>query len=105
MTVRRLEDIPPLNADLPGVTVRLLKQVEDIELKVMDVEPITSTPYHTHRHAHAALIVTGTGVLRIESGDQPLSAGDVFSVAPGESHAIVSHGPDPLRLICLDCFV
>lgn len=105
MTVRRLEDIAPSLSEVAGVTVWELKRVEDVELKVVDLEPTTSTPFHSHPHAHSALVVAGAGVLRLEGGDHPLSAEDMFSVDPHEPHAILSSGPGPLRLVCLDCFL
>jgi len=50
--VRHLLDIAPGPADVPGVEDRHLTQVEDLEPKVIDVEPGSSTPFHTHPHAH-----------------------------------------------------
>jgi quercetin dioxygenase-like cupin family protein len=32
-----------------------------------------------------------------------LAAGDVFSIAPGEPHAIGNAGTEVLRLVCMDC--
>jgi quercetin dioxygenase-like cupin family protein len=102
--VRKLDDLSG-SADVDGVTVRLLKRVEDVELTVKDVEPGHATPVHTHPHAHQGLIVAGTGVLQLARQRIPLTPGDVFSIAPNEPHAIGSEGPAPLRLVCLDCFV
>jgi arsenite methyltransferase len=102
--VRKLDDLSA-SADVEGVTVRLLKRVEDVELTVKDVEPGHATPLHTHAHAHQGLIVAGTGVLQLTGQRIPLTPGDVFSIAPNEPHAIGSEGPAPLRLVCLDCFV
>jgi uncharacterized cupin superfamily protein len=44
-------------------------------------------------HAHAAMwefywILSGSGVLRLESGEQPIRAGDFFVCRPGEPHQI-----------------
>jgi arsenite methyltransferase len=102
--VRKLDDLSA-SADVDGVTVRLLKRVEDVELTVKDVEQGHATPVHTHPHAHQGLIVAGTGVLQLARQRIPLTPGDVFSIAPNEPHAIGSEGPAPLRLVCLDCFV
>ena len=105
MTVRRLSDVPPTGAEAPGVEVRNLKRVEDVELKVLDVKPGSSTPFHAHPHAHEGVIVSGTGAVRYEDRSDLLSPGDVFSVNPHEPHAIDSRGPDVLRLVCMDCFI
>jgi mannose-6-phosphate isomerase-like protein (cupin superfamily) len=49
--------------------------------------------------------MAGTGALRGNVGTQPLTSGNSFSVEPNEPHAIESHGPEPLRVVCLDCFI
>ncbi|MGH8827270.1 MAG: methyltransferase domain-containing protein [Jiangellaceae bacterium] len=103
--VRRLQDITPGPAEIPGVEVRHLRHIEDLELKVIDVAPGNSTPFHTHRRAHEAVIVSGVGALRLEEREETLRPGDVLSVGPNEPHAIVNRGPAPLRFVCLDCFV
>jgi quercetin dioxygenase-like cupin family protein len=103
--VRRLRDITPGPADIAGVEVRHLTQVEDLELKVIDIEPGSSTPFHTHPHAHQAVIVSGEGALRLDSREEALEPGDVLVVNPEEAHSIVSRGSGVLRLVCLDCFV
>jgi AraC-like ligand binding domain len=84
--VQHLDDIGAA-VDAGGVAVRTLKHVDDVELTVKDIEPGHTTPFH----------LTGRQL--------PLAAGDVFSIAPDEPHAIGSDSPDALRLVCLDCFL
>lgn len=103
--VVRLADVAPASVEAPGVTVRPLKQVEDVHLKVLDVEPGGSTPFHTHVHAHEGVVMTGRGALRLADGRRPLAPGDVFTVAPGAIHAIEAADDEPLRFACMDCFV
>jgi arsenite methyltransferase len=88
-----------------GITVRPLKKVDDVELTVKDVEPGHATPFHSHRHAHQGIIMTGTGTLQLTRRRLPLAPGDVFSIASNEPHAIACDGPGPLRLVCMDCFL
>jgi arsenite methyltransferase len=102
--VRRLRDIAPGPADIPGVEVRHLTKVEDLELKVIDIEPGCSTPFHTHPHAHEAVIVSGVGALRLDNREEALEPGDVLFVNLEEPHAIVNGGSEVLRFVCLDCF-
>ena len=47
--VQRLDDVAAVEAG--GVTVRPLKRVDEVELKVKDIEP-GHTPRSTHSHAH-----------------------------------------------------
>jgi arsenite methyltransferase len=104
--VRRLDDVTPEPAaEAPGVTIRRLKRVEDVDLKTLDIEPGGSTPFHTHPHSHEGLIVEGEGGLRLQDRTEPLRTGDVFSVEPQRPHAIENHGQGTLRLLCLDCLV
>jgi len=107
MTVKRLDEIVPAGGTPAGVVVRLLKRVEDVELKILDVEPGESSPFHTHPHGHEGVVVAGSGALRLADRSDLLSPGDVFSIEPNEPHAIDCHGRSRLRLrlICLDCFV
>jgi arsenite methyltransferase len=101
--VQRLDDVAAVEAG--GVTVRPLKKVDEVELKVLDIEPGHTTPFHSHSHAHRGIIMTGTGMLQLTGRRLPLTPGDVFSIAPNEPHAIASEGPGSLRLVCLDCFL
>ena len=103
--VRRLRDIAPGPADMPGVEVRHLTKAEDLELKVIDVEPGRSTPFHIHPHAHEAVIVSGVGALRLDEREEALESGDVLLVNADEPHAIVNRGSEVLRFVCLDCYL
>lgn len=105
--VTRIDSIAPERTEeAPGVTVRLLKHVEDVHLKVLDVAAGASTPFHTHVHAHEGVVVAGKGVLRLNDRREPLAPGDVFTVNPNAPHAIENHyGSEPLRFVCMDCFI
>lgn len=103
--ITHLRDIVPAAAEAPGVAIRHLKSVEDVELKVLDVEPGGSTPYHVHPHAHEGVVLSGHGALRTVDGRGELRPGHVFHVRPNERHAIENPGDEPLRFVCMDCFV
>lgn len=90
--VRRLRDIAPGPAEVPGVEVRQLTQADHVALKVIEVEPGRSTPFHTHARGHEAVIVSGVGALRLEDREEALEPGDVLSVDPDEPHAVVNRG-------------
>jgi quercetin dioxygenase-like cupin family protein len=103
--VRSLHDLAAAATESPGVVVRRLKRVEEVELKVLDVAVGGSTPFHSHPHAHEAVVLSGRGALRLRSGEEELVPGDVFSIDPGEPHAVANRGGEPLRFVCLDCFL
>jgi arsenite methyltransferase len=101
--VKRLDEVEPVESG--GVTVRRLKHVDDIELKVLEIEPGHTSPFHAHGHAHEGLVITGSGTLELTGRRLPLTPTDVFSIGPDEPHAIVNDGPGSLRMVCMDCFV
>lgn len=104
--VAALDDLSPAEGEAPGVTVRQLKRVDDVSLKVLDVEPGGSTPFHTHPHAHEGVVISGQGALRLGDRSEPLGPGDVFTVNPNAPHAITNRdGAGPLRFVCMDCFI
>jgi len=54
---------------------------------------------HVHRDMwEVFLIEQGTGVMRVDGRPHPLAPGLCIAVAPGESHEIVSTGPEELVL-------
>jgi arsenite methyltransferase len=103
--ITHLSDIAPDAVEAPGVAIRHLKSVEDVELKVLDVEPGGSTPFHVHPHAHEGVVLSGRGALRTVDGRGELEPGHVFRVRPNERHAIENRGDEPLRFVCMDCLV
>jgi SAM-dependent methyltransferase/quercetin dioxygenase-like cupin family protein len=102
--VRHLDDVAP-TAVTDGVTVRLIKQVEDVDLKVVDYEAGRATPMHAHRHVHQGVIIAGRGAIELEGRRVTLTPWDVFTIPPNQAHAIHNDGPEPLRLVCMDCLV
>ena len=101
--VQRLDEVAAVESG--GVTVRPLKSVDEIELKVLEIEPGHSSPFHAHSHPHKGVVITGSGTLQLTEQGLPLAPSDVFTVAPNEPHALVNDGPGSLRLVCMDCFV
>jgi SAM-dependent methyltransferase len=101
--VQRLEEVAPVESG--GFTTRTLKHVDETAFKVVDIAPGHASPFHSHPHIHQGIIVSGAGALQLTERRLPLTAGDVFSVAPGEPHSIVNDGQGPLRLVCMDCLV
>jgi arsenite methyltransferase len=101
--VQRLDEVAAVGSE--GVTVRLLKHVDEVDFKVLDIEPGHTTPFHTHPHAHRGIVISGSGTLQLTGQCLSLTPSDVFSVAPNEPHAIVNDGPVAFRLVCMDCLI
>jgi len=62
----------------------------------------TNFPYH----AHAAMwefywILSGSGILRLESGEQAFHAGDFFMCGPGEAHQLRANADQDLEYVVI----
>ncbi|NLN18052.1 MAG: cupin domain-containing protein [Firmicutes bacterium] len=59
---------------------------------------------HEHRHdddEEMFIILQGKGLVQIDGRQEPISAGDVLIIEPGEEHHLVSDEQDPLVHIWL----
>lgn len=57
-------------------------------------------------HAHAAMwefywVLSGSGVLRLESGEKPIRTGDFFMCDPGEAHQLKARAEQDLEHIVI----
>jgi quercetin dioxygenase-like cupin family protein len=105
MQVKRAMTIPPEPvAGVPGVTIRWLWADPDgaptFALRLFEVEPGASTPYHTHPYEHEVYILSGQARLRGEAQEHSLEPGDTALVLPNEQHQFVNTGPDVLHFLC-----
>ena len=56
---------------------------------------------HLHRGFEECIyVLRGTGVTLAESGEIPLSAGDIVLIPPNEKHMTRNTGSEPLVLLC-----
>ena len=70
-------------------------------MRVFEVEPGSSTPFHSHSWEHEVFVLSGQGVVIGEEGETPISSGSVVFVAPNEQHCFANNGNEPLRFICV----
>ena len=89
-----------------GVSVRWLLTKGDgaprFAMRVFDVAPGCSTPYHSHWWEHEVFVLDGDGAVRDASGGEtPLGPGSVILVPGNERHCFRSTGSGVLRFICL----
>jgi tRNA-Thr(GGU) m(6)t(6)A37 methyltransferase TsaA len=91
-------------AGTPGVTLRWLWGARDgapnFALRLIEVEPGSSTPYHSHVHEHEVYLLSGQALLRGASQAHRLAASDTALVLPYEEHQFVNTGLDVLRFLC-----
>lgn len=90
--------------ELPGVNLRVVISEEDgapnFIMRVFEVQPGASTPWHTHDWEHEVFVLAGKGDAVAGSGKTPLQPGFTVFVAPNEQHQFVNSGSDVLRFIC-----
>jgi quercetin dioxygenase-like cupin family protein/uncharacterized protein YqgV (UPF0045/DUF77 family) len=89
---------------VPGVTIRWLWTAADqapvYALRLFEVQPGASTPYHTHPYEHEVYILSGQATLRGEAGEYQLAPGDTALVLPSEEHQFANAGTEVLRFLC-----
>jgi tRNA-Thr(GGU) m(6)t(6)A37 methyltransferase TsaA len=89
---------------VPGVSVRWLWSESDgapaFALRLFEVEPGASTPYHRHAHEHEVYVLSGQALLRGKSQERSLVPGDTVLVLPHEEHQFKNTGSEKLRFLC-----
>jgi quercetin dioxygenase-like cupin family protein len=104
MKVNTYLDTPPLT-EMPGVVKREVITARDgapnFAMRVFDVEPGHSTPYHSHHWEHEAFILAGEGVVKGETGESKIAKDSVVFIAPDELHCFTNTGKETLRFICV----
>jgi tRNA-Thr(GGU) m(6)t(6)A37 methyltransferase TsaA len=90
--------------DAGGVSVRWLWADSDgapnFALRLFEVEPGASTPYHAHPYEHEVYVLSGQARLRGEDQEHRLEPGDTVLVPPNELHQFHNPGSVLLRFLC-----
>jgi quercetin dioxygenase-like cupin family protein len=106
MKVKHYTDVPAEPAaEAPGVTIRWLiaqsSGADNFAMRIIEVQPGATTPFHTHPFEHEAYVLEGVGGLRTEDEELPLRVGSFAFVPPGIKHQFINRGEEPLRFICV----
>jgi quercetin dioxygenase-like cupin family protein len=110
MQIKRWTDVPEQPADgVKGVSIRWVIDEGDgaphFAMRVLDVQPGSASPYHSHWWEHEVYVLDGQGVV-VHGKDAaprktPISAGSVVLVDGDEKHQFRNTGEGVLRFICL----
>ena len=104
MLVRSCKDVSPV-AYAGGVEKRVMigpKQgAPNFVMRVFDLGPGSSSPYHTHDWEHEVLILSGEGVVVTEEGETPVKVDDAVFVPANEKHCFRNEGQDTFRFMCV----
>ena len=91
--------------DAPGVRRRVVIGAEDgaprFSMRLFEVKPGSSTPFHSHWWEHEVFILSGEGTVRGKDKEKAVSTGTAVFVAPDEEHCFVNTGKEMLRFICV----
>ena len=92
--------------EVPGVFKRVVVGTDDgaprFIMRVFEVKPGSSTPYHSHWWEHEVFVLSGEGVVVDEKGGETAITRDsVVYVPPDEKHCFTNKGNDSLRFICV----
>ncbi|MBL7202144.1 MAG: cupin domain-containing protein [Anaerolineae bacterium] len=106
MKIKHWAEVEEQQAEgLEGVTVRWVINDGDgaphFAMRVFDVQPGRSTPYHNHWWEHEVYVLKGEGMVVQESGETSISSGSVILVEGDEMHQFRNTGDQVFRFICL----
>jgi quercetin dioxygenase-like cupin family protein len=103
MKVCHYRDIPP-DREIPGVALHPVISAEDgaphFSMRVFEVQPGASTPFHSHWWEHEVFILAGRGKLRGNEREWDLAPDHAVYVPGDEEHCFVNTGSEVLRFIC-----
>lgn len=104
MKVRKYLDAKP-SQELPGVIKREVVNADDgaphFCMRVFDLDPGSSTPFHTHAWEHEVYVLSGNGVAVSDNGETPIDVDSVVFVPGEENHCFRNTGNETLRFICV----
>lgn len=105
MVIKHYKDVKPgTYTGIPdGVQMREMITGQDgapnFSMRVFDLDPGTSTPFHSHEWEHEVFIVKGTGRVKTEGKETPFKPGDTVYIAPQEAHCFIADGP--AQFVCV----
>ena len=73
----------------------------DFEVRYFEVAPGGYTSLEHHEHAHAVLVLSGQGTVRLGDERHPIGPRDVVYVAPREVHRFEAGDGAPLGFLCV----
>ncbi len=106
MQVQHYTAVPAEKVEgVPGVTVRWVISEKHgaphFAMRVFEVDPGYSTPFHPHWFEHEVFVLAGHGAVRSESDETPLEPGSTVFVPGDEVHQFINKGADVFRFICV----
>ena len=102
MKVSKCHETEPVT-EVPGSVMRRVITTEDgapnFCMRVIEVEPGASSPFHSHEWEHEVLILSGQGTVKGEQGESKIEKDSVIFVPSGEEHSFINTSDEPLRFV------
>lgn len=103
MKVKNYHDVQP-DTEIPGVALHTVISASDgaprFAMRVFEVQPGASTPFHAHWWEHEVFILSGSGKVKGHGGERELKPGDAVYLAGDEEHCFTNTGQEVFRFIC-----
>jgi len=91
--------------EAPGLVGRVVigpgEGAPNFAMRVLEIQPRNSSPYHAHAWEHEIFVLSGRGVIKSAEVEKYLSEGDAILVNPNEQHCLINTGDSLLRYICV----
>ena len=104
MKIYNYLDVEPIE-DAPGVLRRVVIGTEQgaprFIMRVFEVQPGSSTPFHSHWWEHEVFVLSGQGIVKNREGETSIGKGSVVFIEPNEEHCFTNRGSETLRFICV----
>ncbi len=70
-------------------------------MRIFELPPGASSPYHSHDWEHEVFVLAGRGVVVSEGEEISVKPEDAILISPDEKHALKNTGQDTFRFMCL----
>ena len=108
MYVKNYREITPEPGGADGLTVRWVinasQGATNFAMRVFELEPGKSSPFHQHENEHETFVLAGTGELETPEGVVDLKDGSVIFIPAQESHRFRNTGEEVMRFIDVIAF-
>jgi quercetin dioxygenase-like cupin family protein len=74
---------------------------KDYVMRVVELAPGGHSPHHAHDWPHINYMLEGSGVLKLDDRETPVSAGSYAYVPAGQAHQYRNTGQTTFRFICI----
>jgi len=103
MKVNKIQDKPA--EEFHGAIMRKLicedEGAPNFCMRVFEVAPGVSTPFHSHPWEHEVYILSGEAVVKAEQGEVRAGKDSAVYIPPNEQHCFMNQKDEPLRFICV----